>query len=146
MNRNLKVVSFKRSPAYVHHRALMNRRDNNIVDALELMRSAVEQSPENREYRLDLAELYCEMGCHEQSARLLLDMLAENDGPAECYYGLALNQLYMNDISGARESLRKRAPTFPVMTRMQFLKSALFTCASVRRPSSMICSSRLNTS
>ncbi len=106
MTKNPKVVSFKRSPAYVHHRAMLNRRDNNIVDALELMRRAVEQSPENREYRLDLAELYCEMGCHEQSARLLLDMLAEGDGPAECYYGLALNQLGMNDLSGARESLR----------------------------------------
>ena len=106
MNNNLKVVSFMRSPAYVHHRAMMNRRDNNIVDALELMRRAVEQSPQNREYRLDLAELYCEMGCHEQSFRLLLDMLAEGDGPSECYYGLALNQLGMNDLAGARKSLR----------------------------------------
>ena len=78
-----------------------------------LMRSAVEQSPENREYRLDLAELYCEMGCHEQSTRLLLDMLAEGDGPSECYYGLALNQLGMNDLDGARQSLnlyRRRDP------------------------------------
>ena len=106
MNKNLKVVSFQRSPAYVHHRAMLNRRDNNIVDALELMRRAVEESPENREYRLDLAELYCEMGCHEQSSRLLLDMLAEGDGPSECYYGLALNQLGMNDVAGARKSLR----------------------------------------
>ena len=106
MNKNLKVVAFKRSPAYVHHRAMMNRRDNNIVDALELMRRAVEESPQNREYRLDLAELYCEMGCHELSSRLLLDMLAEGDGPSECYYGLALNQLGMNDIVGARKSLR----------------------------------------
>jgi len=105
MNRNLKVVAFKRSSAYVHHRAMMNRRENNIVDALELMRRAVEAAPENREYRLDLAELYCEMGCHEQSTRLLLDMLAEGDGPSECYYGLALNQLGMNDLTGARRSL-----------------------------------------
>ena len=106
MDKNLKVVSFARSPAYMHHRAMMNRRDNNIVDALELMRRAVEESPQNREYRLDLAELYCEMGCHEQSSRLLLDMLAEGDGTAECYYGLALNQLGMNDVAGARKSLR----------------------------------------
>ena len=106
MNRNLKVVSFARSPAYVHHRAMMNRRDNHIVDALELMRRAVEESPQNREYKLDLAELYCEIGCHEQSTRLLLDMLAEGDGPSECYYGLALNQLGMNDVAGAMRSLR----------------------------------------
>ena len=113
MNKNLKIVAFKRSSAYVHHRAMMNRRENNIVDALELMRRAVEAAPENREYRLDLAELYCEMGCHEQSTRLLLDMLAEDDGPSECYYGLALNQLGMNDLVGARRSLslyRRRDP------------------------------------
>ena len=105
MSNNPKLVSFARSPAYMHHRAMLNRRDNNVVDALELMRRAVEESPENREYRLDLAELYCEIGCHSQSARLLLDMLAEGDGPAECYYGLALNQLGMNDVSGARRML-----------------------------------------
>ena len=99
------VVSFDRSPAYVHHRAMVNR-GRTTVDALELMRHAVERSPENREYRLDLAELYCEMGCHAQSNRLLLDMLAQDDAPAECYYGLALNQLGMNDLEGAQQSLR----------------------------------------
>ena len=105
MSKNPKLVSFDRSAAYLHHRAMMNRRDNRAVDALELMRRAVEQSPENSEYRLDLAELYCEMGCHGQSARLLLDMLSEEDAPSECYYGLALNQLGMNDVTGARASL-----------------------------------------
>lgn len=106
MSYNPKVVSIDRSSAYVHHRAMVNRRENNPVDALELMRHAVERAPENREYQLDLAELYCEMGCHEQSSRLLLDMLAKDDAPAECYYGLALNQLGMNDLEGARQSLR----------------------------------------
>lgn len=113
MDKSINVVAFKRSSAYVHHRAMMNRRDNNIVDALELMRRAVEAAPDNREYRLDLAELYCEMGCHEQSTQLLLDMLAEGDGPTECYYGLALNQLGMNDLTGAKRSLalyRRRDP------------------------------------
>lgn len=113
MNKNHRIVAFERSPAYVHHRAMMNRRDNRVVDALELLRQAVERSPENREYKLDLAELYCEIGCHEQSSRLLLDMLSEADSPAECYYGLALNQLGMNDAAGARKSLdiyRRREP------------------------------------
>lgn len=122
MKRNLKVVAFTRTPAYVHHRAMLNRRDNNIVDALELMRRAVEQQPENREYRLDLAELYCEIGCHEQSSRLLLDMLAEGDGPSECYYGLALNQLGMNDIPGARKSLRLYRHRDPVGAHVDEVK------------------------
>ena len=106
MSHNPKVVSFERSAAYVHHRAMKNRRDNNPVDALELMRKAVEHSPENLEYRLDLAEMYCEMGCHEQSNRILLDMLAGEDAPDECYYGLALNQLGRNEFSSAKRALR----------------------------------------
>ena len=106
MSHNPKVVSFERSAAYVHHRAMKNRRDNNPVDALELMRKAVEHSPENREYRLDLAEMYCEMGCHEQSNRILLDMLAEQDAPSECYYGLALNQLGRNEFPAAKRALK----------------------------------------
>ena len=48
-----KVVPFDRSAAYMHHRAMKNRRDNNVVDALELLRRAVERSPDNDEYKLD---------------------------------------------------------------------------------------------
>lgn len=105
MSRNPKVVSFERSAAYVHYRAMKNRRDNHPVDALELMRQAVAQSPENSEYKLDLAEMYCEMGCHEQSNRILLDMLVAPDAPDECYYGLALNQLGRNELSSAKRAL-----------------------------------------
>ena len=105
MNYNPKLVSFDRSAAYVRHRALKNLRENNPVDALELMRRAVEHAPGNREYLLDLAEMYCEMGCHEQSNRILLDMIAQKDAPAECYYGLALNQFGRNDFEAARQAL-----------------------------------------
>ena len=119
MSKNPKVVSFERSPAYVHHRAMMNRRDNNLVDAVELMRRAVEESPENSEYKLDLAELYCEIGCHAQSSRVLLDMLAGENPPSECYYGLALNQLGMNDVSGALASLRQYSKRDPQGARKE---------------------------
>ena len=128
MSNNHRIVAFERSPAYVHHRAMMNRRDNRVVDALELLRQAVERSPENREYKLDLAELYCEIGCHAQSNRLLLDMLAEKDSPAECYYGLALNQLGMNDAAGARKSLeiyRRREPQGAHAEEVMNLKAEL---------------------
>lgn len=105
MKHNPKLVNFDRSAAYVHHRALKNMRDNNPVDALELMRHAVEHSPQNREYKLDLAEMYCEMGYHEQSNRILLDMIAQGDAPAECYYGLALNHFGRNEWESARRAL-----------------------------------------
>ena len=99
-----KVVPFDRSAAYVHHRAMKNRRKNNDVDALELLRRAVEHSPDNDEYYLDLAELLSEMGCLSQSNRLLLDMLG-GGGPSECYYGLARKLLSASEIPGARRAL-----------------------------------------
>ena len=139
MRDNPKVVLFERSAAYLHHRAMMNRRDNNFVDALELMRGAVEASPDNREYRLDLAEMYCEMGCHSQSARLLLDMLSGADAPSECLYGLALNQLGMNDVTGARQSLnlyRRRDPEGAHSEDVDQLAMELDMYASMNRPAS----------
>ena len=139
MGHNPKVVNIARSSAYVHHRAMLNRRENNIVDALELMRRAAAESPDNREYRLDLAQLYCEIGCHEQSSRLLLDMLAEGDGPAECYYGLALNQLGMNDVSGARRLLdlyRHHDPDAADSDDVQQLQWELDLYDSMTRPAS----------
>ena len=137
MSKIPKVVSFDRSAAYLHHRAMLNRRENHHVDALELMRRAVEVQPDNSEYRLDLAELYCEMGCHQQSSRLLLDMLSENDAPSECFYGLALNQLGMNDIDGARQSLsiyRKRDPQGPHFEDVSRLAAELEFYTLSRRP------------
>ena len=135
---NPKIVSFDRSAAYLHHRAMMNRRENRVVDALELMRRAVEAQPDNSEYRLDLAELLCEMGCHEQSARLLLDMLSEKDAPSECFYGLALNQLGMNDLGGARQSLdiyRSKAPQGEHYDDVSRLAEELDFFVSMNRPS-----------
>lgn len=139
MNYNPKVVSFDRSSAYVHHRAMVNRRENNPIDALELMRHAVERSPDNREYRLDLAELYCEMGCYEQSNSLLLDMLADENAPSECFYGLALNQLSMNDLEGAKLSLqmyRQRDPEGVHAQDVRQLASELDIVDAINRPAS----------
>lgn len=137
MSYNPKVVSFDRSSAYVHHRAMVNRRENNPIDALELMRHAVEHSPDNREYRLDLAELYCEMGCYEQSNSLLLDMLADENAPSECFYGLALNQLSMNDLDGAKMSLqlyRQRDPNGLHAQDVRQLASELDIADAINRP------------
>ncbi len=137
MSYNPKVVSISRSAAYVHHRAMKNRRDNNPVDALELLRQAVEQSPGNREYKLDLAELYCEMGCHEQSNRILLDLLAGEDAPAECYYGLALNRLGRNEADAARRALslyRSHADGDAYMEDARALAAELDLYDALRRP------------
>ena len=89
MKHNPKVVNFNRSSAFAYHRAMINRRENNPLDALELLRSAAEHSPENAEYRLQLARQYAEIGWYEESCRLVLDVLSEADAPADAYLLLA---------------------------------------------------------
>ena len=113
-----KVVPFDRSAAYMHHRAMKNLRDNNVVDALELLRRAVEHSPDNDEYKLDLAGLLSEMGCLSQSNRLLLDMLSGERRPASA-------------ITGWRSTCSQPA-TFPGRGRRFCVIAALIRAANTR--------------
>lgn len=107
MSLNPKVVPFERGADFIRQRAMKNFRNNNIIEALELMRKAVEASPENDDYRLELAQLLCDAGCPTSSSRLLLDMLVRGVNADECLYGLAINQLNMNNPEAARRLLRK---------------------------------------
>lgn len=106
MSLNPKIVPFERGADFIHQRAMKNLRDNNIVDAIELMRKAVETSPENDDYRLELAQLMCDAGCPLASNKLLLDMLVRNVKTDDCLYGHAINQLNMNNPDAARKLLK----------------------------------------
>lgn len=106
MSLNPKVVPFDRGADFVHQRARKNQRENNLVEALELMRKAVAQSPDNESYAIDLAELYSETGCRARSNQLLLDMLVNGKDTGRCLYDLALNMLGSNDPEGAKRLLR----------------------------------------
>lgn len=106
MSLNPKVVPFDRGADFVYQRAMKNQRENNIVEALELMRKAVAQSPENATYALELAELLSETGCRTGSNRLLLDMLVQGREKGRCLYYLAMNMLGSNDPDTAKRLLR----------------------------------------
>jgi len=139
MNLNPKVVPFERGADFIHQRAMKNLRDNNIVDALELMRSAVEHSPDNDDYRLELAQLLCDAGCPLSSNRLLLDMLARNSNSDECLYGLAINQLNMNNTDVARKLLkmcRDTSSNSELCSQVEQLTGELDMYDALNRPSS----------
>lgn len=106
MSLNPKVVPFDRGADFVHQRAKKNQRENNLVEALELMRKAVAQSPDNETYAMDLAELLSETGCRASANRLLLDMLAKGKNADRCLYDLAVNMLSSNDPEGAKRLLK----------------------------------------
>ncbi|NLG25697.1 MAG: tetratricopeptide repeat protein, partial [Clostridiales bacterium] len=90
MSESSNVVSFERSAAFIHRRAIKNR-SSSPLDALELLRRALDASPDNAEYLMDAAEVYYEMGQYGPSIGLLTRVMRLSDAPPECYYGLGLN-------------------------------------------------------
>ena len=99
------VVPFARSTDYWHRRAMDNRRSLRFPEAVELLRSAARQEPDNVEIQMDLAETLSEMECFEQSSRLLFRLLSRDPNLAECYYGLACNDYGLQKNEEALDAL-----------------------------------------
>ena len=99
------VVPFTRSTDYWHRRAMDNRRSLRFPEAVELLRSAARQEPDNVEIQMDLAETLSEMECFEQSSRLLYRLLSRDPNLAECYYGLACNDYGLQKNEEALDAL-----------------------------------------
>lgn len=94
---NNKVVRVERSPAYLHHRAMLQWHKGRLAEALSLMQRAVEADPANPGYRVDLAELYHATGSYARSTRLLLDVFVEDPASAmDCLFGLMMNQMALH--------------------------------------------------
>ncbi len=91
-----KVVPFERGSEYLLHRARVNRRAGRLLDALELQRRALEQE-DTPACRMDLAQILCQMGCYEESNRILAGMLAAGNPPTDCYFGLCCNYMGMGE-------------------------------------------------
>ncbi len=99
------IVPFNRPTAYWHRRAMDNRRSKRFAEAVELLRRAAGQEPDNIEIKMDLAETLSEMECFEQSSRLLYQLLSRDPNLAECYYGLACNDYGLQKNEEALDAL-----------------------------------------
>lgn len=97
MKHNPKVVNFNDSASYAYHRAMKNLKSRNWLDALELLRSAAEKSPENADYKLQLIREYSGAGYYPQAVRMALDLLAEGHESEALYRMLAFNLLHLGN-------------------------------------------------
>lgn len=88
---NGRIVAFPASGGYIFRKANENRREGRLLQAVELMRRGLELEPEREDAWLDLAEILNEMGCYEQSNRVLYKLLSCRMYVPEAYYGLAAN-------------------------------------------------------
>lgn len=101
-----KVVSFNRNASYLRERAMKNKRAGRDIDALELMRQAIEREPHNAEYRLEMAELCANLGLFEQADQTVTEILIAGDKKSECLYAMALVMYNRGEISRAERILR----------------------------------------
>src|SRR5690554_1773027 len=102
-----KVIPFDQNGQFYHRKAKKHMDNNNYLNALSLYRKAVEKEPQNVEYLLDLAEVFTEMGCFDQSSKVLFSILQRENARVDCYFGLGCNFLGMQDYARAMECFEK---------------------------------------
>ncbi len=92
-------------PGTFHYRRAQKRLDQQrYLDALQSLRSAVQKDPDNPEYQLDLAEIFTEMCCFDESNQVLFALMRSPQSVSECYFGLGCNFMGLQDFEKARES------------------------------------------
>ncbi|NLJ40739.1 MAG: tetratricopeptide repeat protein [Clostridiales bacterium] len=102
-----KVIPFDQNGQFYHKKAKKHMDNNNYLDALNFYRKAVEKEPKNVEYLLGLAEVFTEMGCFDQSSKVLFTVLQKERARSDCYFGLGCNFLGMQDYKRAFECFKK---------------------------------------
>lgn len=81
-----KVVPFDQNGQFYYKKAKKYMENNNYINALSFYRKAVEKDPENLDYRVDLAEVFTEMGYYEVSSQILFSVLQKDESKANCYF------------------------------------------------------------
>lgn len=104
---NATLLRFEHGHDFMYRRALKRRAEGQLISALDLFRQALKLQPDNLEYRMDLAETYYEMGCFERSNEELVRVLAREDAPAECHFGMGCNFYAMADLPSARLAMER---------------------------------------
>lgn len=102
-----KVIPFEQNGQFYYRKAKKYIESNNYIDALNFYRKAVEKEPENLEYRLDLAQVFTEMGYYEESNQILLYILQKDENNADCYFCLGCNFLGLQEYERAKECFEK---------------------------------------
>lgn len=103
-----KVVPFEQNGEFYYRKAQKYIDNNNYFNALGCYRKAAEKEPDNFDYLLDLAEIFTEMNCYEDSNQVLLYLIQDDEvSSSECYFGIGCNFLGLQDYDKAQECFMK---------------------------------------
>lgn len=97
---------------YLKYQKLADR--GNYIDALVALRAAAAKDPENTDYQMELAELYTELCCFDESNYIFFSLIAKEKGdPGDCVFGLGCNFFGLRDADKARECFTRYLEEFP---------------------------------
>ncbi len=86
-----KILPFIADAKFICERAIAKRAAGDMLDCLDLFRLALEREPDNLHLQMELAETYAQMGCFNESSRLLRRVMAASNHPVESLYKLGVN-------------------------------------------------------
>ncbi len=101
------ILPFEQSGEFFHRIGQSKLDRSNYTDALLYYRRALEKDPENVEYRLAMAETFTEMGCFEDSNRILLNLVQHDNEQTECFFGIGCNFVGLREYDKAFSSFQR---------------------------------------
>lgn len=101
------ILPFRQSGEFHYRWAKRYLDEDNVPGALHHLWQAVDMSPDNVGYSMELAGLLSDIERYDESNEILLMLMQNEEAPGECFYGLGCNFLGMGDLSNAEESLEQ---------------------------------------
>lgn len=108
INKEDNILFFSQPGEFYQRRAVKHMERQNYFDAIGFFRKAIEADPKNAQYRLELAEMYTEMGYFDESNNMLLMLMQENhEFISDCIFAIGCNYMGMQDFSKSEEAFEK---------------------------------------
>jgi len=102
------VIAFQQDPDYYSQKGTYYHRKNNLNKAVLYFRKAVELEPENPLHHYNLACVLSKAGQLEEANRIFYYIVQKLDPDfTECYFLMAINYGFMDDLRLARQYLNK---------------------------------------
>ncbi len=107
-NNLLSIDEYRNNPEFYFYKGLRCANKRNLSEAYKHLVKASELSPENMEYKFNIACFLSEMQRPREANRIFMDILLHYDPTMyDCYFGMGCNSFELGDMKKAAEYFEK---------------------------------------
>ncbi|WP_024833084.1 tetratricopeptide repeat protein [Ruminiclostridium josui] len=107
-NNLLSIDEYRNNPEFYFYKGLRCANKRNLNDAYKNLVKAAELSPDNMEYKFNIACFLSEMQRPREANRIFMDILLHYDPTMhDCYFGMGCNSFELGDMKKAAEYFEK---------------------------------------